>query len=82
MSLVRNIYLVQLLNLSDEKVTESSGHLGVGNVDHLIVNVKIDLGGGSEVLVGLVRLDVAHLMLETKQNRLQIIRALMNYFDF
>jgi hypothetical protein len=64
------------LNLSDKKVAESGSDLGVGNVDHLIVNVEVDLGGRAEVLAGLVRLNVAHLVLEAQQNSLQILRAL------
>jgi hypothetical protein len=32
-------------------------------VDHLVMNVKVHLGGRAEVLIGLVRFDVAHLVL-------------------
>jgi hypothetical protein len=47
-------YIVELLNLSDEKVTESGGDLGVSNVNHLIVDIKVNLGRRAKVLVGLI----------------------------
>jgi hypothetical protein len=69
-------YLAELLDLSDEEIAESSGHFGVGDMDHFVVDVEVNLGRGAEVLVGLIRLDVAHLVLKAEQNRLQIFRAL------
>ncbi len=69
-------YIVELLNLSDEKVTESGGDLGVSNVNHLIVDIKVNLGRRAKVLVGLIWLDVAHFVFEAQQDGLQIFWTL------
>jgi len=55
------------VDLADEEVAEPGGHLGVGDVHHLVVNIKVDLGRRAEFFSScLVGLDVAHLVLKQK----------------
>ena len=42
------IELIKLVDLSDEEVSVSGGNLGVRNMDHVLVNVEINLGARFE----------------------------------
>jgi hypothetical protein len=38
------MYFVKLVDLTDEEVTEASSHLGISDMDHLVVDVKVNFG--------------------------------------
>ena len=38
------IEFIELVDLPDEEVSVSGSNLGVGDVDHVLVNVEVDLG--------------------------------------
>ena len=42
-------HLVELMDVSDEEVTVASGDLGVGDVNHVLVDEEVDLWGGLEL---------------------------------
>ena len=42
------VEFIKLVNLPDEEVPVSGGNLGVRDVDHVLVNVEINLGAGFE----------------------------------
>ena len=52
------------MNLSNEEVAEARRYFGVGDVDHVLVNIEVDFGRRAELLEGLLGLDVAHFMLK------------------
>lgn len=72
-------HFVKFVDLSNEKVTEARGNLGVSNVDHLVVDVEVDLGRGAELFSRcLIRLDVTHFMFEAQKNCFQLFWGLVD----
>lgn len=65
------VQLLELHDFANEKVTVTMRHLRVGNVNHLVVNVKVQLGARLELAVqqaGALRPhDVLHFVLEAEQ---------------